>query len=134
RIYLHLYVHDSMYFEKMPDRQQFGWYYSFLKKRGSFHLQDQMDMLSKHKGWKKSTIKFMTKVFYELEFVTLENGEITIMEPAEKRDLAEAPSYNKRQQQIKLEELLLYAPYQDLKKVFNSLRKIEAVEEEKLWI
>ncbi|WP_040759187.1 single-stranded-DNA-specific exonuclease RecJ [Sporosarcina newyorkensis] len=134
RIYLHLYVHDSMYFEKMPDRQQFGWYYSFLKKRGSFHLRDQMDMLSKHKGWKKSTIKFMTKVFYELEFVTLENGEITMMEPAEKRDLAEAPSYKKRQQQIKLEELLLYAPYQDLKKVFNSLRKIEAVEEEKLWI
>lgn len=76
----------------------------------------------------------MTKVFYELEFVTLENGEITMMEPAEKRDLAEAPSYKKRQQQIKLEELLLYAPYQDLKKVFNSLRKIEAVEEEKLWI
>ncbi|PIC64608.1 single-stranded-DNA-specific exonuclease RecJ [Sporosarcina sp. P13] len=134
RIYLHLYVHDSMYFKKMPDRQQFGWYYSFLKQRGSFDMQNQLDALSKHKGWKKNMIKFMTKVFYELEFVTLENGEITMLASAGKRDLAEAPSYKKRQQQIKLEELLLYAPYQDLKKVFDSLRKIDAVEEEKLWI
>lgn len=133
RLYLHLYVHDSMYFEKMPDRQQFGWYYTFLKKRGKFHLQEQIEALSKHKGWKKSTIKFMTKVFYELEFVTLENGEITMAESAGKRDLAEAPSYQKRQQQIKLEELLLYASYQDLKELFDSLR-VEAVEEEKLWI
>lgn len=134
RIYLHLYVHDSMYFEKMPDRQQFGWYYSFLKQRGSFHLQNQIDTLSKHKGWKKETIKFMTKVFYELEFVTLDNGEITMLASAGKRELTEAPSYKKRQQQIKLEELLLYASYQDLKKVFDSLRMNEAVEEEKLWI
>ncbi|MDV6377191.1 single-stranded-DNA-specific exonuclease RecJ [Sporosarcina sp. GW1-11] len=134
RIYLHLYVHDSMYFEKMPDRQQFGWYYSFLKQRGSFDMKNQLDTLSKHKGWKKDMIKFMTKVFYELEFVTLENGEITMLASADKRDLAEAPSYKKRQQQIKLEELLLYAPYQDLKKVFDSLQKIDAVEEEKLWI
>ncbi|AXH99279.1 single-stranded-DNA-specific exonuclease RecJ [Sporosarcina sp. PTS2304] len=130
RMYLHLYVHDSMYFEKMPDRKQFGWYYSFLKQRGHFDIQNQLDVLSKHKGWKKDMIKFMTKVFYELEFVTLENGEVTMLDSAEKRDLAEAPSYKKRQQQIKLEELLLYAPYQDLKNVFNSLRTIDAVEEE----
>ena len=133
RVYLHLYVHDSMYFEKMPDRQQFGWYYSFLKKRETFDLTNQIEMLSKHKGWKKDVIKFMTKVFYELEFVTLENGKVTMLDSAGKRDLAEAPSYKKRQQQIKLEELLLYAPYQDLKNVFNSLRETEAVEEEKLW-
>ncbi|WP_301108339.1 single-stranded-DNA-specific exonuclease RecJ [Sporosarcina sp.] len=133
RVYLHLYVKDPMYFEKIPDREQFGWYYSFLKKRGSFHLENQIELLSKHKGWKKDMIKFMTKVFYELEFVTLVNGEVTMMDSAGKRDLAEAPSYQKRQQQIKLEELLLYAPYQDLKKLFNTLR-VEAVEEEKLWI
>ena len=133
RVYLHLYVHDSMYFEKMPDRQQFGWYYSFLKKRETFDLTNQIEMLSKHKGWKKDVIKFMTKVFYELEFVTLDNGKVTMLDSADKRDLAEAPSYKKRQQQIKLEELLLYAPYQDLKKVFDSLRETEAVEEEKLW-
>lgn len=133
RVYLHLHVHDSMYFEKIPDRQQFGWYYSFLKKRETFDIYNQIDMLSKHKGWKKDVIKFMTKVFYELEFVTLENGKVTMLTSAGKRDLAEAPSYKKRQQQIKLEELLLYAPYQDLKKVFDSLRETEAVEEEKLW-
>ncbi|ARD47004.1 single-stranded-DNA-specific exonuclease RecJ [Sporosarcina sp. P33] len=133
RVYLHLYVHDSMYFEKMPDRQQFGWYYSFLKKRQIFDLHQQIEMLSKHKGWKKDMIKFMTKVFYELEFVTLENGKVTMLDSAGKRDLAEAPSYKKRQQQIKLEELLLYAPYQDLKNVFDSLREMPAVEEEKLW-
>lgn len=96
-------------------------------------MYNQIEMLSKHKGWKKDVIKFMTKVFYELEFVTLENGKVTMLESAGKRDLAEAPSYKKRQQQIKLEELLLYAPYQDLKKVFDSLRETDAVEEEKLW-
>lgn len=133
RIYMHFHVTDSMYFEKIPDREQFGWYYSFLKKRGTFHFEEQLDMLSKHKGWKKETIKFMTRVFYELGFVTLENGRVAMQEPPQKRDLAEAPSYQKRRQQIHLEELLLYAPYQELKNVLHAMRKTDSVREETLW-
>ena len=36
RIYAHFYVPESKYFDGLPGRDQFGWYYSFLKSRGSF--------------------------------------------------------------------------------------------------
>ena len=36
RVYAHFFVNESLYFEGIPSREHFGWYYSFLKKRGSF--------------------------------------------------------------------------------------------------
>ena len=73
--------------------KHFGWYYSFLKKRGSFDLRKQVQDLSKHRGWKIDTIYFMTKVFSELGFVKIENGLAFVIEDAGKKSLSEAPSY-----------------------------------------
>ena len=36
RIYAHFHVPESRYFDGLPSREQFGWYYSFIKSRGSF--------------------------------------------------------------------------------------------------
>ena len=38
RVYAHFYVPESKYFDGLPGREQFGWYYSFLKNRGSFDM------------------------------------------------------------------------------------------------
>ncbi|MDW0109610.1 single-stranded-DNA-specific exonuclease RecJ [Sporosarcina aquimarina] len=133
RIYAHFYAPDSRYFEGIPDRQEFGWYFAFLKKRGTFDLSKQAEQLAKHKGWKIDTIYFMSKVFFELGFVKIDNG-VAIIEPAAgKRDLAEAPAYQERKRQIEMEERLLYAPYQDLKQWFQKVQQDNAVEEEIVW-
>ncbi|MDW0118076.1 single-stranded-DNA-specific exonuclease RecJ [Sporosarcina thermotolerans] len=134
RIYAHFHVNESVYFEGIPSREQFGWYYSFLKKRGTFDLRKQVQELSKHKGWKVDTIYFMTMVFSELGFVKIESGLASVQEDALKKKLSEAPSYQKRERQIELENKLVYAPYTELKNWFDEVCKETANREEQLWI
>lgn len=131
RIYAHFYVPESTYFDGLPGREQFGWYYSFLKKQGSFNFVNDGERLTKHKNWKSDSVHFMTKVFSELGFVKIENGFASIVETLGKRELAEAPAYKERERQMKLEERLLYAPYMELKKWFDTLRN-ETVNGEEL--
>ena len=119
RIYAHFYTANSQYFNGMPSRQHFSWYYSFLKKRPKFNLKNHIEQLSAHIGLNIDVIKFMTKVFFELEFVTIEDGLTTVVENAPKRALEEAPSYKQRSQQIELEQKLLYATYTELKQWFT---------------
>jgi single-stranded-DNA-specific exonuclease len=131
RIYAHFYAKDSHYFEQIPTREQFAWLFSFLKKRGSFDFKKHCDELAKHKGWTRDAIFFMLQVFFELGFVTLNNGITEIAQAPSKRDLSEAPIYKQREQQIALEQKLLYASYKDLKEWFDT--KLSA-KEEKIWI
>lgn len=130
RIYAHFYVPESTYFDAIPGREQFGWYYSFLKKRGSFDLKLNGEKLAQYKGWKNDVVFFMSKVFSDLGFVKIEDGVITMMETIEKRDLTEAPTYKKREQQMALEQKLLYAPYHELKRWFDDIKSRTTAEEE----
>lgn len=76
----------------------------------------------------------MTKVFSELGFVKIENGLAFVIEDAGKKNLSEAPSYQQREQQIALEEKLVYAPYMELKNWFDEICKETVNREEQLWI
>ena len=131
RIYAHFYAKESQYFEQVPTREQFKWLFAFIKKRGSFDFKKHCDELAKHKGWSRESLFFMLQVFFELGFVTLNNGLTEIAEAPSKRDLSEAPIYKKREQQIALEQKLLYASYKDLKEWFDA--RVSA-KEEQLWI
>ncbi len=120
RIYAHFYVPESKYFEGIPNRDQFKWFYGFLLKRKSFDLQIHAEELAKHKGWGQETLFFMAQVFFELGFVRIDNGRIDILEGQVKRDLVESVAYQSRAAQIELEQKLLYAPYMELKQWFDS--------------
>lgn len=130
RLYAHFYVPESTYFDTIPGREQFGWYYSFLKSRESFDLVANGEKLARHKGWKKDIVYFMSEVFSDLEFVKIDNGVVTILEPTEKRQLTEAPTYKKRERKMELEKKLLYAPYTELKRWFDEVRGDLVIEEE----
>ena len=135
RIYAHFYAPDSTYFEVMPSRDHFKWYYGFLVKRPSFDLQQHVNKLAKHKGWTTSTLFFMTEVFFDLGFVKMNNGRIDMQETAVKRDLAESLIYQSREQQMQLEQKLLYAPYMELRQWFDKRLAEQTVpEEEQQWI
>ncbi|MBT2582394.1 single-stranded-DNA-specific exonuclease RecJ [Planococcus sp. ISL-109] len=131
RVYAHFYAQESQYFERIPDRDQFKWLFAFVKKRGSFDFDKNGEELAKHKGWSRETLFFMLQVFFELGFVTLNNGITEIAQAPGKRDLSEAPAYQKRERQIALEHKLLYASYRDLKEWFDA--QVSAKEEE-IWI
>lgn len=119
RIYAHFYMPDSQYFNGMPTREQFSWYYKFLKSRPSFPLNMHLADLAKHTGWPLEALKFMSQVFFELDFVRMENGLTTVNKDAPKQALSDAPSYKQRSEQIDMEQKLVYAPYIELKQWFD---------------
>ncbi|MEI5905712.1 single-stranded-DNA-specific exonuclease RecJ [Bacillus spongiae] len=136
RLYCYFYQEGSHYFSTMPTRDHFKWYYAFLTKRGTFDLNRYGDELAKHRGWTKETIEFMSQVFFELNFVTINNGLISLNPVSVKKDLKESKLYSQKQAYFQLENELLYSTYQDLKKWFDALVHLSVKHEEEmeLWI
>ena len=119
KVYAHFHAPKDTYFNALPTREQFAWYYKFLNKRPNFALKQHMTQLATHMGWQVDTIKFMTKVFFELGFVKIDNGLTTVVTGAIKTPLEQAPSYQQRLTQIALEQQFVYAPYAALKQWFD---------------
>ncbi|MCV9885254.1 single-stranded-DNA-specific exonuclease RecJ [Metabacillus halosaccharovorans] len=126
RIYSVFQQEADHFFSTIPTRDHFKWYYGFLLKQGSFKLREQGELLAKHKGWTKETIEFMSQVFFELEFVTIENGVISTNSTSQKRDLSESKTYTQKQNQIELEKTLLYTSYMQLKQWFEQRFPLDA--------
>ncbi len=121
RVYAHFYKKESDFFSTMPTREHFKWYYALLLKRNPFDLKRNGNDLAKYRGWTRETVDFMSKVFFELDFVTMNNGLISLNKNAPKRDLAESNSYQEKYSQIQLEKDLLYSSYPQLKSWFEQL-------------
>ncbi|MGE6259529.1 single-stranded-DNA-specific exonuclease RecJ [Heyndrickxia sporothermodurans] len=135
RIYTYFYQKQNHFFSTLPTREHFKWYYAFLNKRGSFDIQRYGNDLASYRGWSKETINFMSQVFFELDFVTIKDGLITLNSVKSKRDLLESITYQERMEKIKLENELLFSSYQQLKIWFDErITCSETLEEEKkLW-
>jgi single-stranded-DNA-specific exonuclease len=136
RIYTHFYHEQDHFFSTSPTREHFKWYFGFLAKRNTFNIKKLGDELAAFKGWTRETIDFMSQVFFELDFVTIEDGLISLKPVKLKRDLLESHSYQKKQAQLILENELLYSSYQELKLWFDERVSwsVKHEEDTKLWI
>jgi single-stranded-DNA-specific exonuclease len=136
RIYAHFYQEKQHYFSTVPTREHFKWYYAFLLKQKTFDLKRYSGDLAKYRGWSKETIEFMSRVFLELGFVTIEDGLISLNEAPAKRDLSESEAYREKQEQYKIENKLLYSTYEQLRDWFNQYFCLSRNHEEeiKTWI
>jgi single-stranded-DNA-specific exonuclease len=136
RIYAHFYHQQDHFFSTMPTREHFKWFYAFLAKKGPLDVNRYGNDLAKYRGWSRDTVDFISKVFFELDFVTIENGLIMLKKQASKRDLSESESYKRKKEQFELEKELVYSSYQQLFDWFNQfVYKASDLEEEiKQWI
>jgi single-stranded-DNA-specific exonuclease len=135
RIYAHFYKPKSDYFSTIPTREHFRWYYAFLAKKGPFDLKKHSSALAKYRGWTEETIDFMSKVFFDLDFVTMENGLISLNKNANKHDLSDSITYKQKQEVLTLEKELIYSSYEQLKNWFDTVMQSEQHEEEvREWI
>ncbi len=119
RIYASFYQKENHFFSTIPTREHFKWFYALLSKKGSFDLNKHAEDIAKHRGWSKETVDFISQVFFDLEFVTIDKGFIALNHAAKKRDFEESPTYRKKQQQVVLENLFLYSSYKQLKAWFD---------------
>ncbi|MEH7332749.1 single-stranded-DNA-specific exonuclease RecJ [Neobacillus drentensis] len=136
RVYAYFYKESSDFFSTIPTREHFKWFYAFLLKNGPIDLKRYGDDIAKQRGWSKETIYFMSKVFSELEFVTINNGFITLQRSAQKRDLTDSRTYQLKQAQYALERDLLFSSFQELKGWFDEViqESVEIEEAVKGWI
>lgn len=121
RVYSIFHHNENHFFTTIPSREHFKWFYGFLLKQQSFDLARHGASLAKHKGWSNDTIEFMVKVFFELDFVTIKNGLITLSQNIEKKDLNHSKTYKRKQEQARLENDLFYSSYNELKSWFEQL-------------
>lgn len=136
RVYAYFYKQSSDFFSTIPTRDHFKWFYAFLVKKGPIDLKRYGEDIAKHRGWSQETINFMSKVFSELDFVTINNGFISLKPGAQKRDLSDSRTYQTKQKQYALERDLLFSSFQELKVWFDEVIQ-ESVETEEAiteWI
>ncbi|MFB4163786.1 single-stranded-DNA-specific exonuclease RecJ [Alteribacillus sp. JSM 102045] len=115
RVYAFFEEKNQLYFQSTPTREDFKWYYAFLKKREAFDVKKHGDELARRKGWLPSSVSFMTEVFFELDFVTMNNGIVTINKKPSKKDLTNSLYYQNHIQKKHAEQELLYSTYNELK-------------------
>ncbi|MBM7660697.1 single-stranded-DNA-specific exonuclease [Bacillus mesophilus] len=119
RIYTIFHQSETHFFNTIPTREHFKWFYGFLGQNKQFNYKTQGDQLAKHRGWSKETIQFMLKVFFELEFVTIDSGMVTLSNSPQKRDLTDSKTYMLKQNQIEIENMIMYSSYSQLKDWFD---------------
>lgn len=120
RIYAIMDHQDDRFFATIPTREHFKWFYAFMMKQKEFHLEKHATMLAKRRGWTKETIKLMSKVFFELDFVKISNGLVTLVEQPLKKDLTASSTYRRMTEQLEIEQDLFYSSYHHLKQWFDS--------------
>jgi single-stranded-DNA-specific exonuclease len=119
-----VFVHSEDYFfTSLPSRDQFKWFYGFMQKRKTFDLNKHLTDLAKHKGWSENTVKFICTVFFELEFVKINDGIVKLVEEPGKKDLTASPAYQKHVQKSRIEQELCYSTFRSLKKQLDAMRK-----------
>jgi single-stranded-DNA-specific exonuclease len=118
RIYAVFHQNTDHFFTTLPTRDHFKWYYGFLAKRKKFDVRKDGTELAKWKGWSKETIDFMSQVFFELDFVTIDDGVITINSKPGKKELESSITYRKKFEQADIENQLVYSSYHSLKSWF----------------
>ncbi|MEH7379820.1 single-stranded-DNA-specific exonuclease RecJ [Bacillus sp. JJ1533] len=123
RIYTLFFHEQDHFFSTIPTREHFKWFYAFLAKKGPFDMNRYAQDLAKYRGWSKETIDFMSQVFFDLDFVKIDNGFITLSNQAKKRDLTESRTYQLKAKRIELEKQLLYSSYHQLKHWFDAINQ-----------
>lgn len=119
------YVQNSSYLTVFPDRNAFKKLYAYIYKYKTLHSKMDMGMLAAVTGLNQSNIKFMLRVFLELDFIQLENGVVTLHANPNKKDLTMSSLYQQRKNQMIVEKTLYYSTYEDLRKWFEQILRTE---------
>ena len=118
----------NSYFEGLPNEQKFKETYKALLSKAETNIQTEGMQLCQFLKIKPDQLKFILNCFYELDFITINDGIIKVNKEAEKNSIQSAPLYQEKKRQIEIEKTLLYNDSQSLIKWIQSL--IGNVEEE----
>ncbi|TFJ44013.1 single-stranded-DNA-specific exonuclease RecJ [Carnobacterium divergens] len=105
---------SESYLNGMPSRTQFGELFKFVATHKDVDIRHKLPLLANYLKIKDNLLIFMINVFFELGFVTIDNGVMNYVKDAPKKELSDAENYQKRLNQIEAEKILLYSHFAEL--------------------
>lgn len=111
-------LENSVYMNHFPNRDDFKWLYAFVMKQKQINLEEDLQLITRAKNWTEEQVLFMSDVFFELGFVKMERGIISMNSNPVKQDLTESRAYQNRINRAEIEKVLYYSKYEELRNWF----------------
>lgn len=121
QVVVYFYLKESHYLLGMPERAQYAKLFRFVKTHSDVDVAHRLNELAKFLEIVPAQLVLMLQIFQELSFVTIVQGKLNQVPSPTHRQITEAPSYQRRQQQIETEKQLLYSETAELKAMLRSL-------------
>lgn len=114
RIYLMVISQEEAYLNGAGTREQFAQLYKFVRQQEQVDVRYKLNIVAQHLKIQEKLLIFMIQVFFDLGFVTIENGILRKVESPENHPLTTSKVYQARLKRIKTEEFLLYSDRETL--------------------
>ena len=111
QVYVQFTHQKSIYFEGIPKIDTFKKCYKLLYQQKEIDLTKEGLNMSRFLQIEPQLLKFILKVFLDLQFITQNNGIIKIDTTATKQDITSSRIYQGRLHRIEVEKQLLYSDF-----------------------
>ena len=115
RILLVLDAKDEAYLDGMGTREQYARLFKLINGQGKLDVRYKLSEIARFLQIPQNLLIFMIQVFFDLEFVTIEDGVLQKATVTQKKNLEESQIYQKRLKKIKSEEFLLLSDLAKMK-------------------
>ncbi|WP_414840202.1 single-stranded-DNA-specific exonuclease RecJ [Carnobacterium sp. TMP28] len=119
-IYVSFFNQESVYLEGMPSRTQFSQVFKYIATHKNIDIRHKIKLLSGHLKLKENTVIFIINVFFEADFVTIQDGIMNSVPNVKKIELTETKVYQKRLGKFAAEEALIYSRFAELESWIKS--------------
>lgn len=109
---------SNAFLENVPSREEFAWLYGYLMQNNPVQIKIDLAKIMRLKNWQKDRVVFMIQVFLDLAFISIQDSIIHINPQTEKKALDSSTVYQRHLEQGKLEKILYYSTYEELKDWF----------------
>ncbi|EOI00419.1 single-stranded-DNA-specific exonuclease RecJ [Enterococcus moraviensis ATCC BAA-383] len=114
RVYMMGISQEEAYLNGTGTREQYAQLYKFVRQQEQVDVRYKLNVVASHLKIQEKLLIFMIQVFFDLGFVTIENGVLRKVESPENHPLTESTVYQTRLKKIKTEEFLLYSDRETL--------------------
>ncbi|MFA8439688.1 single-stranded-DNA-specific exonuclease RecJ [Pueribacillus sp. YX66] len=128
RTYAFFHHAEDHLFTPIPSREQFKLFYALMKKVQQTTVEKAFRLARSYR-LRDDSIHFITKVFNELNFVKINEGNLSFVNNPEKKALTDSKTYQHKLAMIEIEKKLLYSSYDELKSFFQNIYDRLQVEE-----
>ncbi|HCM88345.1 MULTISPECIES: single-stranded-DNA-specific exonuclease RecJ [Vagococcus] len=115
RIYFEVNVIQEHYLTGLPSREQFGQLFKLIASQESIDIRHKLKEISAYLKINKNLLIFMINVFFDLGFVTIDDGLMTKVQNPVNKPLQESKIYQNYQKKIEMEKLFLYSDIKEIK-------------------